>query len=91
MGEHEPKEMPISLLATIGLSQQVTVKGYKDSPKVRGAIHQRRVIQFGGSILGSGHNIDASQTQPERNGARDMLVEEKLQCHQSVRPRAKRA
>jgi hypothetical protein len=34
MGEHESKEMPIGLLPTIGLGQQVAVKGYKDSPKV---------------------------------------------------------
>ncbi len=81
MGEYESREMPIGLPTTIGLGQQVTVEGYKDSPKVRGAIHQRRVIQFGGSVLRSGHNIDTSQTQPERNGARDMLIEEKLQCH----------
>jgi len=34
MGEYESREMPIGLSATIGLGQQVTVEGYKDSPKV---------------------------------------------------------
>jgi len=83
--------MPIGLLTTIGLGQQVGVEGYEDSPKFRGAIHQCRVIEFGGSILRCGHNVNCSQTQPKHNGARYMLVEEKPQRHQIVRPRAKRA
>jgi hypothetical protein len=33
------------LLPTIGLGQQIVVEGYENPPELRGAIHQRRVIQ----------------------------------------------
>jgi len=64
-----------------GLHDEITVSREYDSPQFACTINQVSVIDFSGSVLLSGENIDAGTAQGPRyrNGHMDIHVERKAQ------------